>query len=112
MARSPTSTAWRGIRIAAELGGFLDSAQGVNNVRRSGTWRALATIILTPLFARGQETPIPSFPCDKAKTLDEKAICSDARLAELDRLHAEAFLLAKRSNPRKAVRDAREWLDN
>jgi hypothetical protein len=43
--------------------------------------------------------------------LDEKAICSDARLAELDRLIAAAFLQAKRKDPKQATKDARQRLE-
>ena len=57
-----------------------------------------------------QETPRPSFSCIKARTLDEVAICSDARLAELDRLRDFDFQQAKRNDPQQAVQIARSIL--
>lgn len=38
--------------------------------------------------------PAPSFDCAKAKTTNEKAVCSDAALARLDRQVGEAYELA------------------
>lgn len=57
-----------------------------------------------------QETPRPSFSCNKARTLDEIAICSDARLAELDRLRDFDFQQAKHNDPQQAVQIARSIL--
>jgi uncharacterized protein len=65
---------------------------------------------MPPLVAWAQEKPNPSFPCDRAKTLDEKAICSDYRLAELDRLQASAYLKAKQKDASHAIKDARKRL--
>src|SRR6478609_4372534 len=71
----------------------------------------LGSLIVLPSFTRGEDAPKPSFPCDKAKALDEKTICSDARLAELDRIQAAAYLVAKRKNAGEATKDARMRLE-
>ena len=71
----------------------------------------LGFLIILPSFARGDDTPKPSFPCDKARTLDEKTICSDARLAELDRIQAAAYLVAKRKDAGEATKEARLRLE-
>lgn len=71
----------------------------------------LGWLLLTTGVGWAQEAPNPSFPCEKAKTLDEKAICSDARLAELDRLVAAAFFRAKRKDAKQAIKDARQRLE-
>lgn len=68
-------------------------------------------VILCSTLALGEDAPTPSFPCDKAKTLDEKTICSDARLAELDRIQAAAYLVAKRKNAGEATKEARMRLE-
>ncbi len=39
--------------------------------------------------------PTPSFDCSKAKAADEVTICSDSRLAELDRIIAKGFSIAR-----------------
>src|SRR5215468_10289956 len=63
-------------------------------------------VILAPQ-SHGEDAAKPSFSCDKAKTLDEKTICSDARLAELDRIQAAAYLVAKRKDAGEAIKEAR-----
>jgi uncharacterized protein len=63
------------------------------------------SLIIVSSLARGEDAPKPSFPCDKAKTLDEKTVCSDARLAQLDRLQAAAYLLARQKNSSEAIKD-------
>src|SRR6476469_3588054 len=68
-------------------------------------------IILWSSFTLGEDAPKPSFPCDKAKTLDEKTICSDARLAELDRIQTAAYLVAKPKNDGEATKEARMRLE-
>jgi hypothetical protein len=67
--------------------------------------------VLSPSFCKGQEVPSLSFSCAEAKTLDEKTVCSDPRLAELDRLQAAAYQEAKRKDPVQAVKDARKRLE-
>jgi hypothetical protein len=58
-----------------------------------------------------EEQPNPSFPCEKARSLDEIAICSDAKLAELDRLRAQDFRKAKQADPKEAVISARAYFE-
>jgi uncharacterized protein len=47
----------------------------------------LALFFSTDAFAQNA----PSFDCSKAATADERAICANARLSELDRLVAEGY---------------------
>jgi len=61
--------------------------------------------------AIADERPAPSFPCDKARAPDEIAICSDAQLAELDKLRSEDFRKAKLVDPKAAINAARENLE-
>jgi hypothetical protein len=61
--------------------------------------------------ALAEEKPNPSFSCERARALDEIAICSDARLAELDRLRAEDFRKAELIDPKAAVKAARASLE-
>lgn len=63
----------------------------------------LGLMIVSPAFAQVR----PSFDCRKASTMDEAAICSDPRLAELDRLNNAAFLVQKVKDPKGAVEKAR-----
>jgi len=75
---------------------------------------AIGITLLAMGVAKAQPTDgsiRPSFSCDKARTLDEIAICSDARLAELDRLRSLDFQRAKKSAPQEAVKIARDILD-
>ena len=52
----------------------------------------------------------PSFDCARATEADEVAICLDPALARLDVLHADAYVVARRADPRGADREARESL--
>jgi uncharacterized protein len=70
----------------------------------------VSLIVLSPSLSAGEEAPNPSYSCAKAKALDEKTICSDPRLAELDRLQA-AYLDVKRKDRRQAIKDARMRLE-
>jgi len=70
-------------------------------------WLALCTAA----FAQ----PKPSFNCDKATTPTEKAICSDANLAELDsklaKVYSEALSKAKNPDEKKNMQEKqKEWL--
>jgi hypothetical protein len=80
-------------------------------VERRATTAAIGAILVLTQPVAGRGTPTPSFPCAKATTLDERAICSDARLAELDRLQAHAFSLAKRRDSKQAIEEARRRLE-
>lgn len=71
----------------------------------------LAVVIGVGMPAAADERPNPSFPCDKAKSLDEIAVCSDVRLAELDRLRAEDFKKALAANPKDARASAKSSLE-
>jgi uncharacterized protein len=46
--------------------------------------------------AHAEQSPNPSFDCDKAHTQDEHAICADGRLAELDQALSIAYNQAER----------------
>jgi uncharacterized protein len=52
----------------------------------------------------------PSFDCVKAETVDEKAICSDPELAELDRAGAAAYRQARKANAKESLAAARDFL--
>lgn len=52
----------------------------------------------------------PSFKCEKARTADERAICADARLAELDQAIAIAFAQAVTKYKDEAREAAKEKL--
>jgi uncharacterized protein len=80
-------------------------------MRLASACLVLWSLIVLPSVTRGEDAPTPSFPCDKAKTLDEKTICSDARLAELDRIQAAAYLVAKRTDAGEATKEARLRLE-
>ena len=75
---------------------------------------AISITLLAMGIAKAQSTDAirPSFSCDKARTLDEIAICSDARLAELDRLRSLDFQRAKKSDPKEAVKNAKDILES
>jgi len=70
-----------------------------------------AFLVLPSSLCLGEDAPKPSFPCDQAKALDEKTICSDAHLAELDRLQAAAYLVAKQKDASDATKEARLRLE-
>lgn len=61
----------------------------------------IAGIVFGPvltMWSAGAQPANPSFNCDKARAADEKAICADVRLAELDQAIAIAFAqVAKKS---------------
>ncbi len=60
--------------------------------------------------ARAQTPPKPSFNCAKARTADEKAICADARLAELDRAVSQAYARIPANMREGAKGNAKELL--
>jgi uncharacterized protein (TIGR02145 family) len=58
------------------------------------------------------ETIKPSFDCAKASTSPEKAICSDADLAELDNQLAKAYSKARSSACKKDLqKQQKEWMN-
>ncbi|MBV8835215.1 MAG: hypothetical protein JO000_01640, partial [Alphaproteobacteria bacterium] len=56
------------------------------------------------------QAPKPSFNCAKASTADEKTICADARLAELDRAVSLAYARIPANLREGAKGDAKELL--
>src|SRR5262245_4471042 len=52
----------------------------------------------------------PSFDCAKALSSDDRVICSDPRLSELDRLGAAAYELARAKLGEEQVRKRALWL--
>jgi uncharacterized protein YecT (DUF1311 family) len=72
------------------------------------------TIILAALLAGlgigAAWSATPSFNCRKAQSLDERTICGDARLAELDRAVAKAYAQVKKKEPEYAASTAKETL--
>lgn len=71
---------------------------------------ALAVVVVTSaLPAHAEQSVNPSFDCDKARTQDEHAICSDNRLAELDQALSISYSQAEhkfRDESREVARDA------
>lgn len=64
-------------------------------------------------YAGAGRTITASFSCDAASTPIEKAICSDADLAELDRIVARQFEQAQRNYPDSDVRGLQiSWLQD
>jgi len=69
------------------------------------------TLFCTTAFAQQK----PSFDCNKAATPTEKAICSNANLAELDnklaKIYSETLSKAKNSDEKKNMQEKqKEWL--
>jgi uncharacterized protein YecT (DUF1311 family) len=71
-------------------------------------------IILAALLAGLSMGPAraatPSFNCSRAQTPDERAICDDNRLAELDRAVSKAYSQAKKQYAEDALSMAKETL--
>jgi len=80
---------------------------------RAGALLGAAFVMLATghagMEARAQ-APKPSFNCAKARTADEKAICADARLAELDRAVSLAYARVPANLREGAKGDAKELL--
>jgi len=72
------------------------------------------TVLLAALLAglgiNAAWSATPSFNCRKAQSIDERTICSDARLAELDRAVSKAYGQAKRKFAEEAASIAKETL--
>jgi uncharacterized protein len=77
-----------------------------NSVRRT----VLLGLLVIILSSDRSQAANPSFDCSKAKAPDEQAICSDDRLAELDRLVTEGFRQAKQQDKEGAIDIARDTL--
>jgi uncharacterized protein YecT (DUF1311 family) len=77
--------------------------------------RVFALLLLLAAFAApAHAKEHPSFDCDKASTTDEKLICGDHKLAEIDRRMGEIYMAARATlseTERKALLEAqRNWL--
>jgi len=70
---------------------------------------ALLTLSCAGMEARAQ-APRPSFNCAKARTADERTICGDARLAELDRTAAQGYARVPSNLRENARTEAKELL--
>jgi len=71
---------------------------------------ALAVAAFPILYATASASANPSFNCRSAKTADEREICRDDRLAELDQAGSIAYSQAKREDAKYAEELARESL--
>lgn len=60
--------------------------------------------------ALAQENPKPSFDCSKGRGLDERAICADPRLAEMDQADAIAFGQVGKSDRKSAASELADFL--
>ena len=68
--------------------------------------RPIATCLLLLMLlgaALAEEAASPSFDCRKAVHADEKTICADVRLSELDRLQASGFAKAQYHPKKKEI---------
>ena len=71
-----------------------------------------AAFLLLAAPASAQSRPQPSFDCGEASAADERTICGDPRLSELDQAVSIAFGQVPASERRYAQQDAREALAN
>src|SRR5690348_8161512 len=72
-----------------------------------------ATLVALAMSCAGTaraQAPKPSFNCAKARTADERTICSDARLAELDRAVSLAYAHVPDNMREGAKGEAKELL--
>jgi len=77
-------------------------------MRRAG--KVFLAALLAGLNAGSAQSATPSFNCSKAQAPDERAICSDDRLAELDRAAAEGYRQARQKDSTDARDIAKETL--
>jgi uncharacterized protein len=70
---------------------------------------AAVMLIAAPRLS-AEQSANPSFECDKARTQDEHAICSDSRLAELDQAASIAYSQAERKSKEETRALARDAL--
>jgi len=79
-----------------------------------GGWTALVIGALLMVLAPGYEARAQSFACDAAKKVDEKTICQNAGLANLDVVAASAFKAKARkaapADKTKLTTDQTAWL--
>jgi len=66
--------------------------------------------VSAPIPAPAALSLSPSFDCAKASTPSEKAICSNADLAELDNRLAKAYSKARLTCEKDVKKEQREWL--
>jgi uncharacterized protein len=77
-------------------------------MRRAG--KVLLATLLAGFNVGIAQSATPSFSCSKAQAPDERVICSDERLAELDRAVLDAYQQAKKKDSEDAVSMAKETL--
>ena len=94
-------------RAAGESEGLVGPVGG--GVRRWSFVIGLLAVSLAAAPLRAAEGN-PSFDCAKARTSDERTICADPRLSELDRVVAGAHELARTRVGAQATQRARELL--
>lgn len=77
---------------------------------RHAIWVTTAPLILLAMNVATAQPAEPSFDCAKARAPDERAICDDRRLAELDQAVAIAYGQASRGFKKEARESANETL--
>ena len=70
----------------------------------------VASLMLLTAPSWAQPAPKPSFDCSKASGADERTICNDSRLSELDQAASIAFSQISKSDRKDAQQEARENL--
>src|SRR5690242_14825750 len=99
----------RGFRIAHAGMTIVRRRWGVAGWSAAAALAAFAVLSAAGIDARAQ-APKPSFDCAKARTADERTICSDSRLAELDRTVSLAYARVPNNSRESARTEAKELL--
>lgn len=70
----------------------------------------LVAMLTVATAAVAQDDPKPSFDCSRSRGADEKAICADPRLAEMDQADAITFGQVGKDNKKDAASDLADFL--
>lgn len=71
---------------------------------------ALVAMLAVATAAIAQDDPKPSFDCSKGRGADERAICADPRLAEMDQADAIAFGQVGKNEKKGAASELADFL--
>jgi hypothetical protein len=91
---------WRFHNACLRTGAALSECAGLTNALALSALRkgAAGDHQQTTRSVGNVESTNPSFNCDKARTQDERVICNDSRLAELDQAESIAYSQAEQKN--------------
>lgn len=70
----------------------------------------LVAMLTAATAALAQQDPKPSFECSKGRSVDERAICADPRLAEMDQADSIAFGQVAKDDRKGAASAAADFL--